>query len=152
MPLKIVVGGVEKDSVRADVIVSGVTKAVRRIEVWTGSAWKVGHSFLSPLTVMASPPSLYKSVQGLPSPATVTTSGVTAIPAGGQGPYSYAWSIVAGTGIAILAPSFATAAFQATIPVGIKTGTAQCVVSDSIGSTPATITVPLTFENLGENP
>lgn len=147
MPLKVVVGGVEKVAVRADLVVSGASKAVRRIEIWTGSAWKVAHSFLSPLTATAVPPTASRTVNGLPPPAIITTNGVTATPAGGQGPYTYAWSIIAGTGITILSGFTATAAFRASVPSGTKTGTAQCVVTDSLGST-ATITVPLTFANL----
>ena len=151
MPLKVVISGVEKDAVRADVIVNGATKAARRVEVWTGSAWKVGQSFLSPLTAAPVPTSAFGSIYGLPGSVTVQTNTVTATPSGGQGPYSYAWSIIAGTGVTIVGAPAATVRFRTTMNIGTKTGTAQCVVTDSLGST-ATITVPITLENLGENP
>ncbi len=151
MPLKVVVSGVEKDALRADVIVNNVPKAARRIEVWTGSAWKVGHSFLLPLTAAPVPTTASGSVSGLPGIVTVQTNIIVATPSGGQGPYSYAWSIIAGTGITVITGPASNARFRTNMNIGIRTGTAQCVVTDSLGST-ATITVPITLENLGENP
>lgn len=84
------------------------------------------------LAATASPPALNSGA----SSNSFTTATTTAIPSGGSGSYSYAWSIVAGTGGAgIAATSAATAATAFSLtgisPGELNTATARCVVTDT---------------------
>lgn len=146
MPLKVVVSGVEKTAARASVIINGVAKAARRVEAWNGSAWKLVQSFAGPLSLSVSPEEVTgQEFSG--APAYVTSSNATATPSGGQGPYTYSWAMLTGTGFTINTPTKASTSFSGTVnSPGAKLGTARCTCTDVFGTT-ATADVSIILQN-----
>lgn len=134
MPLKAVVGGAEKLAAKADIYISGAKKRVVRIDAWNGSAWKLVQSFAPPITLAVTP-----SVSGAGSSfGTISiTSGVaTATPTGGTGPYTYAWTKVAGDTLTVTSPNSASTTFRAGIgPSDSRSATYRCTVTDKNGLT-----------------
>lgn len=147
MPLKAVVGGVEKDAARAEITINGVQKRVTRIEAWNGSAWKVVQAFVLPMSVSASPSGLITTerVQNL---ELCISYAVTAVPSGGLAPFTYAWTVLSGT-FTISTAALAKTTFRATLDYGQSTsGTARCTVTDSLG-TQVTVDVSVLLANFG---
>lgn len=101
------------------------------------------------LTVSASPANVYGG-KSSKFAVDVDTPPVTATPAGGVPPYTYAWTLSVGTGWTILDDDAATTAFRASsvAAAATKTATFEIEVTDSLGAT-ATDTVEATAENYG---
>lgn len=148
MPLKVVIGGVEKGPSSAKVTVAGATKNARRIEVYDDGAWHVGHSFIAALTLSVSPGVTAAEGDG-GGLTNLETPTVTAMPSGGLGPFTYAWTKTSGTTATITSPTAATTSFAKTsIPPGstLYSATFQCLCTDSTGQT-ATASCTATFRN-----
>jgi hypothetical protein len=65
-------------------------------------------------------------------PGSVTSSTVTITATGGTGPYTYAWTKIAGDTITATLPTAATTAFSGTVALGETiTATFQCEITDS---------------------
>lgn len=77
--------------------------------------------------------------------SSLTTSSVTATAAGGNSPYTYAWSQVSGGAITINSPSSATTTFTASGLVNLVTraGVFRCTATDSTSGTALTATVDI---------
>jgi len=121
-------------------------RRLTRAVLYDGSAWRLAASFVQPLTATMTPlaVSAFSEDRG---PVTLFTDGALMTPSGGLVPYSYAWSIIAGSGIGITNPTSAGTAFSRAMPSGSSSasGAAQCIVTDSLGST-ATGTVAISFD------
>jgi hypothetical protein len=122
---------------------------VKRLNV-DGVTWDTVGQFAPPITATISPASVGGSGNS-PSPITITTNAATMGISGGQGPYSYAWSVDTYLGVGSLlinAPANATSSFTMT---GVVSGDSQfailrCTVTDAFGQT-ATDTVDASFIN-----
>jgi hypothetical protein len=69
-------------------------------------------------------------------PGSVTSATVTVTATGGTGPYTYAWSKIAGDTITATAPTSNATAFSGTVGGGETiTATFQCVITDSLLAT-----------------
>lgn len=146
MPLKVVVGGVEKNAVSAKVIVNGVAKTVRRIEAWNGSAWKVVQTFAPPISLAASPQTSFAS-RNAAAVVAVISGDVTFVVTGGTGPYTYSTVQTSGPAASVYSPYTATTKFA----MGLGPGSSEnaqftCTVTDSIGQQ-ATAIAFVTFTN-----
>jgi len=147
MPLKVYVNGAAKDPASATVRVLNATKTVRRIEVYDG-AWKVGHSFIGPVSLSISPTEVSAEGDG-GGLRNLETPLVSATPSGGLGPFTYAWTRTGGTTASATSPAAANTSFLKTsVPPGSTpfTATFQCLCTDSLGQT-ATATCTATFRN-----
>ena len=68
-------------------------------------------------------------------PATVVTNSVTVTPAGGTGPYTYAWTLAAGDTFTIAAPTAATTTFSKAMGSGeFASAEYRCTVTDSLAA------------------
>lgn len=134
MPLKVVVGGVEKSAERADIYIGTAKKRIARIEVYAGGAWKVGQTFAPPISLNVTP-----NVSGAGSSAgiiSVTSAAAFATPVGGTGPYTYAWTKVSGDTLTVVSPTSAVTSFRASLGPGIgRLAIYRCTVTDSFGLT-----------------
>lgn len=148
MPLKVVVGGVEKTAARADVYTTGGKKRINRIEVYNG-AWKLGAQFLTELTLTCVPSSTSKSVTTSGDSVPITSNPVLASVSGGKSPYTYQWVQLTGSAATINSPTSATTTFtDHSVDVGTAVKTYRCTVTDDLGQT-AQATVTVTFINFG---
>lgn len=85
-------------------------------------------------------------------PVAINTSEVTAMPAGGVAPYTYAWAITAPDAAwSILTPGAATTQFRRTAVVAGNTHTANftCTVTDARGVVATSAPVQATVTNYG---
>lgn len=147
MPLKVVVGGVEKGAERASVIVNGAAKRATRIEAYNSSAWKLVQSFAPPISLTTSPSSLNASVNSA-SVAAVITENCTAFVTGGTGPYTYSWVQTSGPAASIYSPTSATTKFAMALgPGSSESAQFTCTVTDSNGLN-AAATAFVTFSNI----
>ena len=150
MPLKVVVGSVEKDAERAGVIVNNVEKRVARIEEYNGSAWKLVQSFAPPMSLSVTPSvtGAYNGTSG--GIISITSTTATATPVGGTGPFTYAWTKVSGDTLTVTNPTNASTAFRASIgPGDSRFATYRCTVTDSLGLTAIGSTSITLFNNSG---
>lgn len=147
MPLKAVIGGVEKGAVRVEVTIGNAQKRVTRIEAWNGSAWKTGQAFVLPMSVTQS--SLGTIVTDkIFNLELVISQPVTAVVSGGLAPFTYAWTILSGPGVSASTGNKATTTLRITMGLGNNVfGTARCTVTDSLGTT-ATVDVPFNLYNV----
>lgn len=148
MPLKAIVGGVEKDAARAEITINGVQKRVTRIEAWNGSAWKVVQAFVLPMSVNQSPSGTIVTDKIFDLELVISQS-VTAVVSGGLAPFTYAWTILSGAGVYAASPSMATTTLRKVMDLGQSvSGTARCTVTDSLGTT-VTTDIPFNLVNTG---
>lgn len=146
MPLKAVVGGVEKDAARAELTVGNAQKRVTRIEAWNGSAWKTVQAFVLPMSVTQSPSGTIVTDKIFDLELVISQS-VTAVVSGGLAPFTYAWTILSGPGVTASTPTKATTTLRITMDPGNNVfGTARCTATDSLG-TAATVDVPFNLYN-----
>ena len=69
-------------------------------------------------------------------PGSVTSATVTITATGGTGPYTYAWTKIAGDTITATIPAAAATAFNGTVSLGETiTATFQCLITDSVLAT-----------------
>jgi hypothetical protein len=111
----------------------GVTRLAKRVFlVDAGGTSRL--IFANQITALASPSSVSRSGASI---TTLTTPVTTVSVTGGIGPFTFAWTFSSGgASIVITSPTTSSTAFSATIFSGSDfTGTAQCLVTDSIGDT-----------------
>lgn len=146
MPLKVVVGTVEKDVVKMEITKGGVQKRVTRIEAYDGSAWKLVQSFAPPISLAASPPASF-AARNAAAVVAVISSPVTAIVTGGVGPYTYLWTQTGGPAASIYTPNNASSQFAMALGPGSSESAAfTCTVTDSNGLTAGAV-ASVTFTN-----
>lgn len=167
MPIKIRKGGVWQDITAGKVFANGSWRSLIQIKVYKGGSWRTVANFTAP----AEPPpstggsgggggggtitvTLNKGhVEAISSNSVILTEPVTATPSGGRAPYTYAWSIVShdtNATYSIVSPTVATTQVKA---VGIPeedsgTATFHCVVTDSLGTTATSATIPAGFTHI----
>lgn len=145
--MRVAIGGVFKTVDSIKISAGGVWKPVNSTRVSIGGVWKTGETFAPPITLAITPATVRATGIGL-GPDTLYTDPATAMPTGGAGPYTYAWTRLTGSGAATT-PTAATTTFSALVPAGtIITGTFRCTVTDALGST-AIASVNARFDNLG---
>lgn len=144
MTLQIRQAGVWKEVQAAYVMTGGTLKRVVEIKGMAGGVLRSLAIFAPPLTVAISPS--FASAVG--NSGTLTTNAVTASPTGGQGPFTYAWSVVSyeGTLPVVNSPATATTTFRQS---GLSLEedndcTFRVTVTDSLGTT-ATANVSALF-------
>lgn len=147
--MKIFLGGAWHEVSRRYVFIGSAWRRITRRMVYIDGAWETAARFLDPLTVAISPLSAAAIVSShIPTVGTVYLS---ATPAGGLAPYTYAWVANPDFGPApsIGAPTSANTAVFQSIPPGTQyESTLQVTVTDSLGQT-ATAFCPCTFTNEG---
>lgn len=81
---------------------------------------------------------------------TVTSAAVTAIPSGGSGSYTYAWTQVFGDGsISATAASSAATAFTASLaPDVFENATFRCTVTDTVTGGHATVDIDVDLQHV----
>lgn len=140
-----------------------VLRTITRLGVWDGSrlipmkalklldgaTLRTIATFAPALTLSASPASA-SGIAASNSPINVTTNSVTAVPTGGTGPFTYAWTVVSFTGpsspFVTSVTSAATTFRQNTMtPDTTASAVFRCTVTDAFGLT-ATVDVPADFE------
>lgn len=128
------ISGAWRAPARGEVLIGGAWRRITRGESYRSGAWVGIASFIPPLSLSLSPPSVSGGVSpNKPSVQTVRTNYVTATPFGGSAPYSYSWSA---PGIAPSNPTNAVTAFVATLaPEQEITGTATVTCTDANGNT-----------------
>jgi hypothetical protein len=122
------------------------TVDISTVDTQAATLRRVGN-FVLPFTMAISPDYSYAS-----SPTSTVTSGtITAIVAGGRGPYTYTSTVLSYT--ATTPPSLSTPALasfyavQTGVPSGLtRSAVLQCVATDFYGST-ATATATIEFEH-----
>lgn len=130
----------------AEAFVGGAWRTLVSAEAYVSGAWRGVGTFVQPLTLATSPSAVSKTAHAF----IITSDPVTATPSGGAGPYSYAWSVFSGGPFTINSPTSATTTITANVTGGDKSGTVQCVVTDSLGTTAsATVDVSITYDTGG---
>lgn len=115
---------------------------------WDGAAWQDipgvfgGGAGFSATADRATCTGVVFDASSPPLFAAVTSDSVTVTPAGGTGPYTYAWTRLSGaSSISPTAPTAATTTFSANVPRDTTvTATFRCTVTDSLAAT-ATVDV-----------
>lgn len=164
MGIKVRKGGVWRDIASGKVFANGSWRDLVQIKVFKGGSWRTVANFTAP----AEPPSgggggggggtitvtLDKGhVEAVSSNAVILTEPVTATPSGGRAPYTYAWSIVShdtNATYSIISPTLATTQVKAAGIPEEDSGTAtfHCVVTDSLGTTATSATIPAGFTHI----
>jgi hypothetical protein len=146
MALKTYRSGVWHALASLKVFRSGSWRQLKTLKVWDGSAWRQIGRFIEPLTLSVSPNPVVETSGG--SPTTQTVSGTaTATPAGGLGPFTYAWAHVSGDTMTITNGATATATFSKTLAGGASaSGVFAVTGTDAAGQT-ATVNVPVGLFN-----
>lgn len=146
--MKVFTGGAWRNVTSRRAYVGGAWRRVTRRLAYIGGSWRTVATFYSPLTVTVSPDSA-AAFSFSAAPTVLTTNTVTAVPSGGLGPYTYAWTVTtfAGDLITATSPSIASTAFSQFQGTGntFGSGQASVLVTDSLGNT-ATATAEITFE------
>ena len=98
------------------------------------------------LLASASPASVNKSGTGV-----TTTAAVTVTPAGGTGPYTYAWTLKSGATLTLSAPTSATTTFSGNLAGSTPEllATYTCTVTDTFDSSTAAVDVSVFLSNIG---
>lgn len=116
---QVLLSGAWKQIVSARFMVGGAWKRITRCQIYD-DGWKIAGDYTPPLSVSASPASVF----GVNGP----TGSTTVTPAGGTGPFTYSWALVSGSGTAVN-PTSATTNFDG--PQG--SAVFRCNVNDSSG-------------------
>jgi hypothetical protein len=141
------IGGAWREITSAEVFANGAWRPLRYAEAYIGGNWVSIANFTSgagtiTLTLSTSTISATRRV------STVTSANVTATPASGQTPYTYAWVKQSGESISATNPTSAITAFQATGMIVDETRNAvfRCTCTDHLGSSAtADVSVSLTY-------
>lgn len=142
--MKVRLSGAWKDVPTAQVRVGGQWKRLSVVRAYISGAWTDIAVFTPPLTATASPTLVSRTIVG---PGTAVTPSTTVTPAGGESPYTYAWTRLSGVGT-ITSPTSATTTFSHTLGIGDDvSGDFRCTVTDAFGTT-ATASVTATFTSL----
>jgi hypothetical protein len=129
----------------ADVLIDGRGSLASEQDAQTGNIDAAASA--GDLTASASPVSALGFSAGSGSK---TTNGITVTPAGGVGPYSYAWAKVSGDDVPADSASAATTTFTSSVTLSeFKSAVYRCTVTDSTGGTPLTTTVDVPV-NIGD--
>lgn len=146
MTMKVRVGGVLRTISNGYVRVGGQRKRLTAIKARSGGTLRTIAQFADPLSVNITPLTISGAVS-LPGNQPVTTDAATAVPTGGLGPFSYAWTVAVGAPITINTPTMASTTATKNVGSGdSETGTLQVTVTDAIGQT-ATDTIDAFFSN-----
>jgi hypothetical protein len=157
MPMKLRLGGAWQDIVGAKVFSGSAWRTPTAIKVYEDGAWRDVANFTGgggSITLSISPSPATRTGQL----ATITTANVTATPAGGLAPYTYAWVKQSGDDINAVSPSSAVTRFRADGMSAPETRTAifRCTATDSLSTSDSEdVTVQITcVEGSGgpENP
>ena len=144
--MKARVSGAWRDISAGKIKVDGVWRTVTRIVGKVSGAWEDFVIFTPPFSAAISPATAvaYDLDEG---DSIITTNGVTAIPTGGTGPYSYEWD---GGVASLTAGTSATTAFllSTTLFSGVFTETWTVTITDSLGQV-ATATIDAEFHEFG---
>lgn len=134
------VGGSWQEVESGLVRVGGAWKRLDSVRVYVSGAWKDAETFTPPLSVTTSGDEVASRLGA----GVATSLPVTATPAGGLGPYTYAWTRLSGVGSAN-SPTSASTTFSATLSNGDDvSGVFRVTVTDSLANT-ATADVTVQF-------
>lgn len=146
MTMKVRIDGVLRTISNGYVRVGGQRKRLTAIKARSGGSLRTIVQFADPLSVNITPTTISGAVIGSGTQP-VTTDAATATPTGGLGPFTYAWTVIAGAPITINnSTSASTTATKSVGPGDSETGTLQVTVTDAIGQT-ATDTIDAFFNN-----
>lgn len=128
------ISGAWRTPARGEVLIGGAWRRIVRGESYRGGGWSTIASFISPLTLTVSPAYISGIVSSAkPVRQSVTSDYATALPSGGTGPYSYAWSA---TGVTVTNPNNAVTAVRATLsPEQQASGFLAVTCTDANGNT-----------------
>jgi hypothetical protein len=154
MAMKLFLGGAWRDITAARIFLGGAWRPLIAVKEYYDGAWRDVANFTSgggaiTLTLSPSPVSASRRLN------TVTSANVTATPAGGQTPYTYAWVKQSGDDISAINPTSAITTFQATAMAVDETRNAvfRCTCTDNLGSSAtADVSVSLTRLPPAEGP
>lgn len=154
MPMKLRLGGEWRDISAAKVYLNGAWRPLVAIKIYYDSAWRDVANFTGgggSVTLSISPSPVTRTGRN----ETINTANVTATPAGGLAPYTYAWTKQSGDSISAVSSSSAVTQFQATGMAVDETRQAvfRCTCTDSLGSSAtADVSVSITRTELFEDP
>jgi hypothetical protein len=154
MAMKLRLGGAWRDITAARIFLGGAWRPLIAVREYYDGAWRDVANFTSgggTITLTLSPALVTDSGRN----STVTTSNVTATPAGGQTPYTYAWAKQSGDDISAISPASAITAFRAINMSDDETRNAvfRCTCTDNLGSSDtADISISLTRLPPAEGP
>lgn len=119
-----------KQAQKLGVMHLGGFRAARRLSAYDGGTLRIIATFTPALSASITP----DSATGSAFSGAVTTNTVTAVPSGGQAPFTYAWSLISydGPTPTITAPSSASTAFRGTVN---HEALFQVTVTDALGNT-----------------
>lgn len=143
MPLSIVDAGSVTRTIASAKVMDGATlRTIQRVKVMDsdGTTLRTVAEFAPPLSLSISPLGVF-GVANSGGSVSVTTLGATATPAGGVGPFTYAWTTTSDTNpsgtVSANSATSATSTFTMTNVPAYTTYTAvlRCTVTDAIGQT-----------------
>jgi len=144
------IGGAWRTLTRGEAYIGGKWRTLTHGEMSLDDAWPQVLSFVPPLSVSISPPSVSGTAfPSKPITATATTPFVTATPSGGKAPYTYAWVVAShdGTPPAISNPNSASTNFSKSVPANAEQEAVfTLTVTDALGKT-ASASIAATFFN-----
>jgi hypothetical protein len=174
MAVQIRKGGSWQNITGCQVYANGAWRTIVAIKVYRSGAWRTVGNFTAPppapsgggssggggggssggggggtITVMVSPTSVTKTGVN----ASQTSASITVTPSGGLAPYTYACSFVSQDGNATYVINTPTLASTTVTASGLGTDTpSTCsihwVVTDSLGTSATSATVPITFDRV----
>ena len=133
--------------ITGEVFVGGSWRTITTGESYIGGTWRRIATFVQPLTLAITPTTVYGSGTG--AIGRVYTDPVTATPTGGLGPFTYSWTIPAGSGGATATtPASASTTISALMNKATTINSyATCVVTDSLGTVSAPATGNFALDN-----
>lgn len=135
-----------RDVSSGDVRIGSEWRPLVRAEYFNGTEWKQIVSFVPPLSLSISPTIAGGSI---PAAGLVTTNSVSAVPTGGQAPFTYLWEFVSGDASSVTTPTTAATTFSSTVAyLENRSATFRCTATDAIGQT-ATAEITATFASAG---
>ena len=132
------------DVTKARAYVDGAWRELNEAQAYQSGAWRIAAEFVDDLSLTISPPSAVGNVLGSGFAVTLP---VTALPAGGRGPFTYQWTFVSGTQGALSSPLPASTTFSLFLTSGSNASAVyNCAVTDSLGSL-ASANVSVVFQS-----